>query len=445
MDKHTFSSLSDYMDLLLDAICVVNRHGQFLNVSAGAQRVFGYAPEEMIGLSMIDMVHPEDRAKTLAVVDEIMAGEHKVDFENRYLRKNGEIVHLLWSARWSEVDDVRVAVARDISKSKRDEAMQAATFKISEAAHTEDSLLALYRRIHQIVAELMPAKQFAIALYDADKTQLNFPYKHIESNLLDKGIDLHALSSRVSSDGQTLMVNDQTGGTCDWLAVPLRTQNGVMGAVIVQTDNPNKHYTVSDQELLEYVSTQIAAAIERKQMLERLQHLALYDQLTGLPNRQLFHDRIKQVLARAHRNSRKIALFYLDLDKFKQANDSLGHETGDLLLSEAARRLVQCVREIDTVARLGGDEFVVLLDLIADPSVASQIAEKMRETMAKPFILNGLRVEMSASIGIALFPQHGSSVSQLLNHADKAMYHAKRLGGNQFHDCYPDLNLTATS
>ncbi|MCX4187703.1 GGDEF domain-containing protein [Methylophaga sp. OBS4] len=436
MDKNTFASLSNYIDLLLDAICVVDKEGRFMFVSAGAERIFGYTPAEMIGQPMIEMVHPDDRQKTLQTVEEIMAGVLKVDFENRYLRKDGKVVHLLWSARWSEADKMRVAVARDISKSKRAEAMQVALFDISEAAHTEESLLSLYQRIHQIVADLMPAKQFAIALYEPKSGTVSFPYKTLESttDAAMQQFDATALCADVIHNGKTRLIPGAASvdSSPNWLGVPLKSQNGIIGALMVQTYEPDQLYTFNDQELLEFVSTQIAAAIERKLMLDRLQHLALYDQLTGLPNRELFHDRVQQALARARRQQQQLALFYLDLDKFKQVNDTLGHAVGDKLLQEAARRISLCVRESDTVVRFGGDEFVILLDRIAKQQTALVVAEKIRTELSQPFELDGNVIDMSASIGIALFPANGDSEQQLLLYADEAMYFAKRRGGNQF-------------
>jgi len=433
IDKDGFDALSYYIDMLLDAICVVDEDGYFLYVSAGSERIFGYMPEEMIGHQMLDMVHPDDRSKTLGVVDEIMSGVAKVDFENRYLRKDGSIVHLLWSARWSENDKIRVAVARDITVQKQAEAQQKALFNISEAAHNQDSLSSLYQRIHQIIAEFMPAKQFAISLYDARTGMLNFPYKQLNPKELKQQIDINTFCCEVSRQGKTQnkLTQNAVGETCEWLGVPLKSQKGVIGTLVVKTDLPDQNYTHNDQEVLEFVSTQIAAAIERKQMVEHLRQLAMYDKLTGLPNRQLFSDRIHQALAIARRGGH-LALLYLDLDTFKQANDSLGHEVGDQLLKEVAQRLKNCLRQSDTVARLGGDEFVILLDDVNTPEMVQEVADKVLLTLAEPYQLHTIKAEMSASIGISFYPENGETERELLKQADDAMYEAKRRGGN----CY---------
>lgn len=160
--------------------------------------------------------------------------------------------------------------------------------------------------------------------------------------------------------------------------------------------------------------------------------LALYDPLTQLPNRKLFNDRLHHAMLQAKRDQDRIAVMFIDLDKFKPVNDSFGHEVGDLLLVQVAERLVECIRESDTVARLGGDEFVVLL---AGGSLAggeTVVAEKILAAMALPFHVAGHQLHISSSIGIALFPDHGHEERQLLRHADTAMYHAKHDGRSRF-------------
>lgn len=201
---------------------------------------------------------------------------------------------------------------------------------------------------------------------------------------------------------------------------------------MVQSYADNVYFTETDQTLLQFVSTQIATAIERKQMIANLQRLALYDQLTQLPNRKLFHDRMELALARAQREQGQLALLYLDMDKFKEVNDTFGHSAGDLLLEKIARRLEQCVRACDTVARFGGDEFVVILENIDLPEHARLVTEKIRNAFNLPFDLEGQKINIMPSVGVAHFPLHGDSAEQLLSNADEAMYLAKKSRGNQF-------------
>jgi diguanylate cyclase (GGDEF)-like protein/PAS domain S-box-containing protein len=278
-------SLSGYIDQLLEAICVVDARGCFIYLSSGCERIFGYTSDEMLGRSMIELVHPEDREQTLAVASEVMAGQQKIDFENRYIRKDGQIAYIQWSAQWSEQQQVRVAVARDITK--------------------------------------------------------------------------------------------------------------------------------------------------HKQLMAQLQHLAFYDSLTGLPNRALFEDRLKQSIARARREQRKLALCFVDLDKLKLLNDSYGHAAGDFGLKTAAQRMQQSVRDTDTVARLAGDEFVILMDSVNEEPEVLRVLRHLLFKLQQPFVFEQQSLSMSASLGLAIYPQDGQEASALLDAADQAMYKAKQAGGRQ--------------
>ncbi len=164
---------------------------------------------------------------------------------------------------------------------------------------------------------------------------------------------------------------------------------------------------------------------------ERVSHLAHHDLLTGLPNRALLLDRLHQGLHQTHRNSGQLALLFFDLDKFKPVNDQLGHTVGDRLLQALASRLLGEVRAADTLARLGGDEFVVLLPVIKDGRDAVTVAEKIRQAVDQPFLIDQHHISISASIGIAFYPDHATDAEGLLQCADSAMYRAKTQGGNR--------------
>jgi diguanylate cyclase (GGDEF)-like protein/PAS domain S-box-containing protein len=424
---------SKIMDLLLDAVCVVDMQGRFVFVSAACEQIFGYTPEEMIGRPMIDFVFPEDRAKTLEVAAKVVAGQPLLHFENRYLRKDGQVVHVMWSARWSEAEQMRFAVARDITDRKRADALQASLYAISDAAHSTEDLDVVFQRIHRIMGALLPADRFFVALCDESRDELTFPYCADESGQAPapQKPGPSTLCAEVIRTGQTLLAAPDAGEGLSGLGVPLHAKKGVIGALVVQSHRAERPYTRKDTELLQFVSAQIAPAIERKRMEAWLQHIAQHDPLTGLPNRELFHDRLQTALLLAERNQTRLALLYLDLDKFKQVNDTLGHPVGDLLLQEAARRLRQCVRDSDTVGRVGGDEFMVLLNGIPLREHALPIAEKIRVALGHPFELAGHSVHISPSIGIALFPEHGDDYKQLIRYADEAMYDAKKNGGNR--------------
>ena len=170
----------------------------------------------------------------------------------------------------------------------------------------------------------------------------------------------------------------------------------------------------------------------RKDAEEMLRHRAYYDVLTDLPNRMLFHDRLDAAFSQAKRYQRAFALLMVDLDRFKEVNDTLGHPAGDELLIEAAHRLMSCVRESDTVARLGGDEFAIIITDMVDKLEADQVAQRAVELLANPYHLDAGTTSISASVGIARYPQHGSDSEELLSHADCALYEAKESGRNTY-------------
>ena len=436
--------LVEFMDLLLDAVCVVNAEGRFVFASAACQQIFGYTPEEMLGRNMLAMVLPDDHEKTLVMAQRVQAGELVTGFENRYVHKEGHVVHILWSARLSEQDQLRIAVAHDITERKRAETLQATLYAISEAAHEAEDLPTLFAQIHRIVGALLPASNFFVALYDEDKDELSFPYfvdTHDEPPA-PRRLNSGTLSAEVIRTGKALLLTSESLdapasdgrpviGTpaIDWLGVPLKTGKRAIGALVVQSYSGAVRYTPHDKKLLQFVSTQVASAIMRTQLFARLLHAAGHDPLTGLANRGLFEDRLGTVLARVRRDHARFALLYIDLDKFKDVNDYHGHATGDLMLQEVARRLLHCVRESDTVARMGGDEFVVLLNNVVLPMHATHVAVKIRDALSQPFLLGDHTLQSTPSIGIAVYPDDGDSMEALLHHADSAMYNSKKAAG----------------
>lgn len=444
MKTENYAPLASVIDLLLDAICVVDAQGNFVFVSAACERIFGYTPEEMLGKRMIEMVYPEDRARTLAAAEEVMVGQPLLHFENRYVRKDGTVVHIMWSACWSTDNKLRIGVARDITRRKQSEAMQAALYSISEAAHAAKDLAALYQQIHLTVAQLLPVDDFIVAIRDSASGELGYPYQALAPDSLAPPPEpVASLCFSVLHGGQPLRFNAQSvpmlvlplnsADAACWLGVPLNSREGVIGALLLKSKGVP--YTEKDQELLQFVSTQVVTAIERKQLYARLQHMAQYDELTGVPNRACFADRLGTALARVRRNGGRFALLYIDLDRFKQVNDSFGHSAGDHLLRAVAERLVHCVRDSDTVARLGGDEFVVLLESIAHPADAERVVDKIRAAFEQPVDLVGHQLVAGLSIGIAHYPEDGEAEAQLLKQADDRMYLIKARRRQQPLDC----------
>jgi len=195
-----------------------------------------------------------------------------------------------------------------------------------------------------------------------------------------------------------------------------------------------------EKDLVDTIAHDIGRWLERQEDENRIAKMATHDALTGLPNRHLLHTRIEQAIAQNSISQTQIAIMFIDLDHFKMINDSLGHDTGDLLLKDVSKRLLSCVRAEDTVARQGGDEFIVILRHIAHDSDASLLAQKILDILKPPFQFNKMVMHIGCSIGISLFPTHGRDAETLLKNSDIAMYGAKGTGRNNFMLFAPNMN-----
>lgn len=209
---------------------------------------------------------------------------------------------------------------------------------------------------------------------------------------------------------------------------------------------------LSQAQLLEANQNLVIASIRAQMMMEaaeqanaQMSHMAEHDLLTGLPNRSLMAHRLEQSMTLAQRNNYQVALMFLDIDHFKNINDSLGHAIGDQLLQSVAKRLQSCVRLSDTVSRYGGDEFVILLSEVKDPEDAITIADKLISAMVTPHDIGGHSLHVTMSIGISLYPEDSQNVEALIRDADTAMYQAKRKGRNKYVKFTQDMNLRAVA
>lgn len=222
----------------------------------------------------------------------------------------------------------------------------------------------------------------------------------------------------------------------------LNSQQRLLGILLLYQEMACTEVSI-DLTFMRQACSLAAIAIERNYIEQLVQRQASYDALTDLPNRRMFIHRLREEIARANRQASNVSLLFIDLDRFKNVNDTLGHDSGDLLLVQAALRIRSCMRESDTVARLGGDEFVVVISDVADISVLGRVAKNIADKLSNPFEINGNTAYISASIGIASYPSDTDCSKKLVSFADQAMYAAKEAGRNGFQFYSEELSTRA--
>ncbi len=375
---------------------------------------------------------------------------------------------------------------QQIREREKSELLQESLFRISElTTNTSIDINTFYQQVHNIVGQLLNAENFFIAKYDLDSQMITFVYFSDQSISLDESHDYSpkkftkGYTELVLKKGDTVLLDHddlqllyQRGDIThpdheveSWLGVPLKSDDVTIGAMVVQSYQKTHVYTEQDAELLKFVAQHVSTAIKRRETLdyerrahelleqqvklrtsalvdeikqrkqaeEKLKYTASHDGLTGLPNRAVFLDLLSHAIAYKKRHKKyKFAVLFLDLDRFKMVNDSLGHHAGDLLLQCVAKELCTAVRDMDTVARLGGDEFVILIEDLEKDDEVLVIAERIIKLLNTPFDIESQEVFIGTSIGVLFSDERYSSANTMLRDADTAMYHAKYNGKGHY-------------
>jgi diguanylate cyclase (GGDEF)-like protein len=248
-------------------------------------------------------------------------------------------------------------------------------------------------------------------------------------NCLSSGQSISGSIGEFPGAEQELLTRD---GIQSLLLVPLRLEEKFWGFLGLADCSEQRFWSTHEESTLLTMAASISGAWHRQQVQEKIRFQALHDMLTGLPNRLLFNELLAKTLPNATRNSESLAVMFLDLDRFKIINDTLGHTLGDKLLQSVAQRLTESLREGDTVARWGGDEFTILLPRVNYLNEVDQVAQRILQALENVFYLDGHELYVSASIGIALFDEHSHDAETLIKHADAALYHAKDKGRNNY-------------
>jgi diguanylate cyclase (GGDEF)-like protein/PAS domain S-box-containing protein len=399
-----------------DLVWIVDREGRWSYLSPRATRqIFGCEPEDLMGKRLIDTQPEAERSRTEAMLVRVLAEGTASHFETVHINRNGDRVVLSLNATPLRDGTGQVAgvtgTATDISPLKDRELELSAALEdqnlIFESVSEGIVMLreGVVHKCNRRFAEMLGYSPEELAgrpsvLWYANPSEWD-PSASFPRAIREEDGSLHTELRAKRRDGSVFW--------CDSRGRILNPERPEEGSLWIYID--------------------ISARKERE---TRIQHLADHDALTGLLNRRMFEDRLRQALANARRSESFVALMLVDLDEFKMINDSYGHLTGDYVLRTVAKRIHESVRETDTVARLGGDEFVVVLVGQHSTEDAALVAEKMLGAITEPIPAGGRHLEIGASIGISIFPRDGDSPEALLRHADAAMYRVKDAGKNRF-------------
>jgi diguanylate cyclase (GGDEF)-like protein/PAS domain S-box-containing protein len=394
--------------LSIDMLVVAGFDGYFKQVNLAWERTLGWSQRELCQRPYLDFIHEGDRSATAGEAQGNAAGTTTMHFENRYRHKDGTYRWLAWTAVPVPKERLIYAVARDITQEK---------------AAAEDLRLSR-ERIRAILDNVADGiiTSSAIGIIESANPNVQTLFGYTATELSGRPVSLlieDAYQGDFASKLRSYLRPDKTGTASGSHETVGRRKDGTTFPL---------EFTASQMVLGSeriFIGT-LRDITERKTERDALEVRLVQDALTGLPNRTLFADRLRQAILAGQREKTPRSLLIMDLNRFKEVNDTFGHVRGDHVLQEVATRLRGVVRQVDTVARLGGDEFAIVCTQAADSHVAVEIARKVLQGFDAPFAAGGPPVDLRASIGIATYPQHGNDADTLLRHAEVAMYVAKR-------------------
>jgi diguanylate cyclase (GGDEF)-like protein/PAS domain S-box-containing protein len=421
------SSEDDYRDLFENASDIIYTHdlsGVFTSINKAAERITGHTREEALGTSVIKWLDAESQVAAMEMIQQKLGGAPHTTYEVTLIAKDGRPVALEVGTRLVFRDGVPVGIqgiARDITERKRAESLELDRNRVLELVAGNEPLAAVLAEICRLVERQLSGVLCSVALAP--------------------GVDpvLGATPSLPSGHPDNLESPD--AATCHKFQLVARDGHA-LGAFLLRCP-AGKEAGPGELKALETAQRLAVVAIEHRQLTDQLAYQALHDALTGLPNRALLEQRLDQTLAGALRHNWQLAVLFIDLDRFKQINDTLGHALGDRVLQRVARRLEGCLRKSDVLARMGGDEFTVLLAEVADSRDALRVAEKLLASFEEPFQIEGHDLFLTCSVGISLFPRDGKDAVTLQRKADTAMYRAKNRGKNSCEFFAPEFGVAA--
>ncbi|MFW6193524.1 MAG: EAL and GGDEF domain-containing protein [Gemmatimonadota bacterium] len=400
-----------------DMVTVLDEEGAIRYSSPSVERVFGHPPADLEGRPVAELVHPDDAGRVAEHLLETAARSEPTTVQYRFRHADGSWRLVESTGVMPEATGLEtVLVTRDITARAEAEQKYRTMFSMNPSAVGLATLEGgLFVEVNQAFEDLLG---------------------HPRDEVIGSTAEELGVWARPSGRDR-VVERIREAGTVHNLEVEFRNAEGEVIDVLFS----GSALEIGDRRYLVGVAQDIS---ERKQFEEALERQALHDQLTGLPNRTLFHDRLEHALQRAARTGSRVAVLFLDLDRFKTVNDSLGHPAGDRVLRSVAGRLTHMLREEDTVARVGGDEFAVLLEGLDAISDIECAVARIRDVFRTPFEVESTKFELSASIGIAHDGLGFGTPDELVRLADAAMYRVKRPGSTDFHIFQPEQDQQVT-
>lgn len=432
-----------------EALVYVNEKSNILDINSQFTKLFGYALEEIEGRNINDgMIHPQDKIEEAEYLYQKSLLSSYYNFESIRKKKNGFLFPVNISGSQVVIegkDKGRIVSYRDITERKQDEKLQQVLYNISKAANSPISLDQLYPIIHKELGNIIDTTNFYIALVDKKEDKIYFPYHQDEKDEnfpIFNFSETNSLTVYVIKTDEPLLIDykklqkmiaqrelNVAGSFTDksiWLGVPLKVEDRVIGAMVVQNYTNPKLYSEKDIKIMEFVSEQVATAIERKRMEEELKKLAHYDTLTGAYNRGYGLELLQRQLKLSKRDKSPLLLAYSDLDNLKDINDEFGHDEGDRAMVQVAKLFKSILREVDIITRMGGDEFLLIFldsSLNEIPIIRKRLSKeltRLNQISKKPY-----KIEFST--GFSNYdPANPQLMNELIRIADENMYKEKR-------------------
>lgn len=428
-----FRAMSDACPL---GIFVSDPQGNCIYTNAAYHSISGQTFEETLGTNWTSAIHPEDRLRAISEWGDAVRSHSKFVAEVRFLRKDKSVI-------WTRLNAAMIRT-NDSNKSQ-------GYVQIVENIHERKTIEKILRISEEIVYEQQERAQVTLNSIGDGVLTINLAGSVTYLNRVAEMMTGWSLNDSLGSPVEDVftLIEAETRKAVNPLSSTLKSDDAVKlqsNYLLVSRDGIESPIEFSVSPIHTRQNEVSGSAIvfhdvsETRAMAQKMLHMAQHDFLTGLANRALLTERLTRAIGLAQRKKKQVGLLFIDLDNFKQINDTLGHAVGDKLLQSVAKRLTDTVRATDTVCRQGGDEFVVLLTEIEHCRDAAQVAEKLIAEFALPHVIHECQIDVTLSIGVSIYPDDGNDVESLFQHADAAMYGAKTAGRNNYQFFHADTN-----